>query len=103
MAAPKREEWQIFRDREEIAGLLARNRRMPHYRIAEVLNQRRQDDYRRLVNEAMKDLGADAPIPNVPPPYTLSRQMIDREVRVLEREFQRRASEKFEVAKAYHL
>lgn len=103
MAANKREEWEIERDREEISSLLARYRRMPHQRIADVLNKRRKDEYRNAVTEATADLREGDPIPAVPPPYELTRQMVTYEVKNLKREWRKFALEKFEAARAQQL
>jgi hypothetical protein len=103
MAENKRSDYEIERDREEIAALLARNRRMSHQRIADTLNRRRVEEYRRAISEAMNQLGENDPIPDIPQPYTLTRQMIDYDVKALEREFRKRAAEKYDTAKGYQL
>ena len=103
MAENKRSDYERERDREEIAALLARNRRMSHQRIADTLNRRRAEEYRRAVSDALGELGENDPIPDIPPPYTITRQQVDYDVRVLEKEFRRRAAERFETAKGYQL
>ncbi|MEN3329029.1 MAG: hypothetical protein V7638_3836 [Acidobacteriota bacterium] len=101
MAETKRSQYEIERDREEIAALLARNRRMSHQRIADILNRRRVEEYENALRSVLDGLGPNDPIPNVPLPYTLTRQMIDYDVKVLERDFRRRATEKYDTMKGY--
>lgn len=87
MAARKREDWEIDRDRQEIASLMARNRRILHKQIADILNQRRQDEYTAALLED----------PAALEPYTLTRQMVDYEVRALKRLWRKKATDKIEL------
>lgn len=86
MAARKREDWEIERDRSEIAVLLARNRRVLHKQIADILNRRRREEYETAL----------ADDPDAPEPYTLTRQMIDYEVRALKRQWRKQSQTKIE-------
>ncbi len=95
MAENKREEWEVERDRDEIATLLARYRRMTHKRIAEILNQRREEEYRQALAN-LGELPSGQPIPAINPPYTLTRQMIDYDVKAIERRLIKHSTEKFE-------
>lgn len=95
MAEHKREDWEIDRDRAEIAALLSRYRTITHAKIAKILNERRVDEYK----EAIADLGAlsaDEGIPNLPNVYTLSRQMIDYDVRAIRKEWKKTYRQKFD-------
>ena len=102
MAENKREDWEIERDREEIAQLLVRHRSITHKRIADVLNRRRKDEYKNAL-AGLGELGSDEPIPDIRQPYTLTRQMIDYDVKAITRELRKRSLEKMEVVKARQL
>lgn len=77
MAANTRTEFQIARDRHEIATLYARATRsglpLTHWQIAEVLNRRRFDEWM----TACKD------DPDSPAPYELTRQMITYDLKAI--------------------
>lgn len=80
MAENFRTEFQIERDRREIADLYARKgRTLSHQRIAEILNERRQKEW---FEAAARD--SDAPVP-----YELSRQMITYDIAAIRREWRK--------------
>lgn len=96
MAENKREDWEIDRDRAEIAQLLARYRRMPSRRIADILYERRRAEYKKALAE-LDALDSDSPIPNPPPPpYQLTRQMIDYDRKAIRADLKKFARQKFE-------
>lgn len=102
MAENKREDWQVERDREEIMSLLVRHRRISHQKIAEILNARRVEEYRHALTN-LDTLEDDAPIPDVQPPYTLTRQMIDYDIKAIRKEWKKSRQEKFDQHKDYQL
>jgi hypothetical protein len=95
VAENKREDWEIDRDREEIAALLSRYPQITHKRIADTLNRRRDEEYRAEV-ERLGRLGDDEPIPDVRPPYSLTRQMIDYDVKAIRRAWRKDYAKKFD-------
>jgi len=95
MAENKREEWEIDRDREEIGALLARYPKITRRRIADVLNKRRAEEYKRGIADA-GNLDPDEPIPDVRPPYELTRQMIDYDVRAIRAGWRKEYKQKFD-------
>jgi hypothetical protein len=99
VAENKREDWEIDRDREEITQLLVRHRSITHKRIADILNRRRAEEYKKSLAD-LATLEDDQPIPEVRPPYTLTRQMIDYDVRVILRELKKRSLDKMEIVRA---
>lgn len=77
MAANTRTEFQIARDRHEIATLYARATRsglpLTHWQIAEVLNRRRDSEWMELCKTE----------PDAPMPYELTRQMITYDLKAI--------------------
>ena len=109
MAENKREDWEIDRDRLEISQLLARYRNITHRRIADLLFERRTVEYKQALKE-LDALDADSGIPNAPPPpYRLTRQMIDYDIKAIRTGWRKESRQKFEehlsrqLASAYEL
>jgi hypothetical protein len=102
MAETKREKWEVERDREEIAQLLVRHRSITHQRVADILNQRRKDEYQKAL-ASLAELEADEAIPAVREPYALTRQMIDYDVRAILKELRERSLDAMETVRARQL
>lgn len=109
MAENKREEWEIERDRVEIAQLRTRFPNITHQRIADILFQRRTAEYKEALKE-LDALDADSVIPNAPPaPYKLTRQMIDYDFKKIRADWRKESRQKYEehlsaqLARAYEL
>lgn len=86
MAEKKRTDFEIERDRAEIAVLYTQEKKT-HKQIAAILNDRRRREYETAVEAATADMELTGRIPNIVPPYTLTRQQITEDIAQIRKQF----------------
>lgn len=94
MAETKRTDIEIERDRHEIAELALRG--LPHWKIADILNQRRRDEYNKAVKEAAEQIKDSDLIPAIMPPYELTRQMVSYDIKAIKAQWRKDSSLKLD-------